>query len=69
VIVVIGFLVILAFGASFMVYDPFIVTTMVREYGFSEARDGIYLSWAGFFSRFSGVVFGTIFDRIGHKHG
>jgi len=59
----------LAFGATFMVYGTFIVTTMVREYGFSEAKAGIYWSWAGFFSLFSGVVFGTISDRIGRKHG
>jgi MFS family permease len=52
----------LAFGATFMVYGTFIVTTMVREYGFTEAR-------AGFFSLFSGVAFGTISDRIGRKHG
>ena len=59
----------LAFGATFMVYGTFIVTTMVREYGFSEAKAGMYWSWAGFFSLFSGVVFGAISDRIGRKHG
>jgi len=59
----------LAFGVTFMVYGTFIVTTMVREYGFSEARAGMYWSWAGFFSLFSGVVFGAISDRIGRKHG
>ena len=59
----------LAFGATFMVYGTFIVTTMVREYGFSEARAGMYWSWAGFFSLFSGVAFGTLSDRIGRKHG
>jgi predicted MFS family arabinose efflux permease len=59
----------LAFGATFMVYGTFIVTTMVREYGFSEAKAGMYWSWAGFFSLFSGVVFGAISDRIGRKYG
>lgn len=59
----------LAFGATFMVYGTFIVTTMVREYGFSEAKAGMYWSWAGFFSLFSGVVFGAISDRIGRRHG
>jgi MFS family permease len=59
----------LAFGATFMVYGTFIVTTMVREYGFSEARAGMYWSWAGLFSLFSGVVFGAISDRIGRRHG
>ncbi len=59
----------LAFGATFMVYGTFIVTTMVRDYGFSEARAGIYWSWAGFFSLFSGIAFGTLSDRIGRRHG
>jgi len=59
----------LAFGATFMVYGTFIVTTMVREYGFSEARAGIYWSWAGFFSFFSGIAFGAISDRFGRKRG
>jgi MFS family permease len=52
-----------------MIYGTFIVTTMVREYGFSEIKAGMYWSWAGFFSLFSGVVFGALSDRIGRKHG
>src|SRR6185369_8644811 len=53
----------LAFGATFMVFGTFIVTTMVSEYGFSEAKAGMYWSWAGFFSLFSGVTFGMLSDR------
>jgi MFS family permease len=59
----------LLFGATFMVYGTFIVTTMVKEYGFSEARAGLYWSWVGFFSLFSGVGFGALSDRIGRKRG
>jgi len=59
----------LAFGATFMVYGTFIVTTMVREYGFSEAKAGLYWSWVGFFSLFSGVMFGVLSDKIGRKRG
>jgi MFS family permease len=59
----------LLFGATFMVYGTFIVTTMVQEYGFSEARAGLYWSWVGFFSLFSGVGFGALSDRIGRKWG
>lgn len=59
----------LLFGVTFMVYGTFIVATMVKEFGLSEAKAGIYWSWVGFFSLFSGVVFGTISDRIGRKRG
>ena len=59
----------LAFGATFMVYGTFIVTTMVKEYGFSEAKAGLYWSWVGCFSLFSGVGFGTLSDHIGRKRG
>ena len=59
----------LLFGITFMVYGTFIVATMVKEFGFSEAKAGIYWSWVGFFSVFSGVVFGTISDRVGRKKG
>lgn len=68
ILVRLGFLY-LAFGATFMVYGTFIVTTMVREYGFSEAKAGLYWSWVGFFSLFSGVTFGMLSDRIGRKSG
>lgn len=59
----------LAFGATFMIYGTFIVTTMVKEYGLTEARAGLYWSWVGFFSLFSGVGFGALSDRIGRKWG
>ena len=59
----------LAFGATFMVYGTFIVTTLVKEYGFSESRAGFYWSWVGFFSLFSGVLFGALSDKIGRKYG
>nr|WP_284694495.1 YbfB/YjiJ family MFS transporter [Geomonas sp. Red32] len=58
-----------AFGATFMVYGTFIVTSMVREYGFSEAKAGLYWSWVGFFSFFSGILFGVLSDRIGRRYG
>lgn len=57
------------FGVTFMVYGTFIVTAMVKEFGLSEAKAGRYWSWIGFFSIFSGVIFGTISDRIGRKRG
>ncbi len=62
-------LIYLAFGATFMIYGTYLVTTMVREYGLSEATAGFYWSWVGLLSFFSGVLFGSISDRIGRKYG
>lgn len=62
-------LVYLAFGATFMVYGTFIVTSMVRDYGFSEVAAGRYWSWVGIFSLFSGIIFGGLSDRIGRRWG
>jgi len=59
----------LVFGATFMVYGTFIVTTMVKEYGISEQKAGFYWSWVGFFSLFSGAGFGALSDIIGRKRG
>ncbi len=59
----------LIFGATYMVYGTFIVTTMVVEFGFAEAKAGMFWSWVGFFALFSGVLFGTLSDRIGRKGG
>lgn len=58
-----------AFGATYVIYGTFIVTTMVEEYGLAEASAGRLWSWVGFFSLFSGVAFGTLSDRIGRKGG
>ena len=57
------------FGATYVIYGTFIVTTMIEEYGFAEASAGHFWSWVGFFSLFSGTLFGTLSDRIGRKGG
>ena len=59
----------LIFGVTYMVYGTFIVTTLVVEYGFAEARAGLFWSWVGAFSLVSGVGFGSLSDRIGRKRG
>lgn len=57
------------FGATYMIYGTFIVTAMVKEYGLVEASAGRFWAWVGFFSIFSGPLFGGLSDRIGRKWG
>jgi MFS family permease len=57
------------FGYTYVIYATFIVTTLVKERGFSEAIAGNFWSWVGLLSLFSGPVFGTLSDRIGRKGG
>lgn len=57
------------FGYTYVIYATFIVTTLVRERGFSEAVAGNFWIWVGFLSLFSGPVFGTLSDRLGRKTG
>lgn len=57
------------FGYTYVIYATFIVTTLVRERGFSESLAGNFWSWVGLLSLFSGPVFGTLSDRIGRKAG
>jgi len=59
----------LAFGATYMIYGTFVVTSMVEEYGLSEVAAGRFWSWVGFFSLFSGIIFGTLSDKIGRRGG
>ena len=57
------------FGFTYVIYATFIVTTLVRERGFSESVAGNFWMWVGFLSLLSGPVFGTLSDRIGRKGG
>jgi MFS family permease len=57
------------FGYTYVIYATFIVTTLVKERGFSEAVAGNFWAWVGFLSLFSGPVFGTLSDYIGRKAG
>lgn len=57
------------FGATYVIYGTFIVTTMVDEYAFVETSAGQFWSWVGFFSLFSGILFGILSDRVGRKLG
>lgn len=57
------------FGATYVIYGTFIVTTMVEEYAFAEVSAGRFWSWVGFFSLFSGTAFGLLSDKLGRKGG
>jgi len=57
------------FGYTYVIYATFIVTTLVKERGFSEAVAGNFWAWVGLLSLFSGPVFGTLSDHIGRKAG
>ncbi|PLX75155.1 MAG: MFS transporter [Desulfuromonas sp.] len=57
------------FGATYVIYGTFIVTTMIEEYAFAEASAGLFWSWVGLFSLASGILFGALSDRIGRRGG
>ncbi len=57
------------FGYTYVIYATFIVTSLVRERGFSESVAGDFWSWVGLLSLFSGPVFGTLSDRLSRKSG
>ncbi len=57
------------FGYTYVIYATFIVTSLVKERGFSESVAGDFWSWVGFLSLFSGPVFGTLSDRLSRKAG
>ncbi len=57
------------FGYTYVIYATFIVTTLVKERGLSEAIAGNFWSWVGFLSLFSGPIFGTLSDKLGRKAG
>jgi MFS family permease len=57
------------FGYTYVIYATFIITTLVKERGFSESVAGTFWSWVGFLSLFSGPIFGTLSDKLGRKDG
>lgn len=53
------------FGFTYVIYVTFVVTTLINEYGFSEAVAGRFWFWFGLLGMFSGPLFGSLSDRIG----
>ncbi|MBT4522554.1 MAG: MFS transporter [Halieaceae bacterium] len=56
-----------AFGATYMTYGTFIITTLINEFGYSENVAGGLWFWIGFLSLFSGLIFGPLSDKLGRK--
>lgn len=57
------------FGATYVVYATFIVTSLVDEYHFSEQVAGNFWAVVGALSIFSGPLFGWLSDRLGRRTG
>ncbi len=57
------------YGAVYMLYVTFIVTSMVDTFSLGEALAGDLWAWFGFLSIFSGILFGVVSDRIGRRRG
>lgn len=57
------------FGATYIIYGTFFVTTLVDELGLAGEAAGRFWSWVGFFSLFSGPLFGKISDSLGRRAG
>ncbi|MCX8027396.1 MAG: YbfB/YjiJ family MFS transporter [Thermodesulfovibrionales bacterium] len=57
------------FGFTYVIYVTFIVTALIKEFGFSEGIAGEFWSWVGISSLLSGPLFGFLSDKIGRKKG
>lgn len=55
------------FGFTSAIYLTFVVTAIVREWGYSESVAGLFWSWIGLMSLLSGPVPGLVSDRLGRK--
>jgi len=59
----------LIFAATALTYTTFIVTTMVDAFDVPRESAGWLFAFVGGLSIFSGALFGTVSDRIGHRAG
>lgn len=53
------------FGFSVVIYVTFVITSLINEYGFSEAVAGKFWVWFGFLGIFAGPIFGSLSDHNG----
>lgn len=57
------------YGATYLIYATFVVTSMITDFDLSHADAGQLWVWVGFFSIFSGTLFGRLSDKLGRKGG
>lgn len=57
------------FGATYVIYATFVVTTLVTDFGLSAATAGNVWFWIGALSLASGPLFGSISDHWGRMNG
>lgn len=57
------------FGASYVIYLTFFLTSLVKDRGMSDVEAGELWAALGFLSLFSGPIFGTLSDRLGRSAG
>lgn len=57
------------FGATYMVYGTFVVTTMIEDHGLAAGLAGRFWSWVGLFGMFSGPLFGKFSDLTSRRLG
>lgn len=57
------------FGMTYLVYATFFVTTLVDGLGLGQGAAGRFWSWVGFFSLFSGPLFGRLSDATSRRVG
>ena len=55
------------FGFTYVIYMTFVITTLIDDYGFTEAVAGRFWFWFGLLGVFSGPVFGSLSDRLGRS--
>lgn len=60
-------LVYLMFGATYTIYNTFIVSTMIDEYQYTQSQAGMLWAWLGLFTIISSIGFGSLSDRIGRR--
>lgn len=57
------------YGATYLIYATFVVTSMIDDFGLDHADAGQLWVWVGFFSIFSGALFGRLSDKLGRRGG